>query len=283
MNGVVSVRPFELADLPAAARFGEAARALDPLVEPFAQRLGVIATGTRAALPAWRVAAGEDGALHGICFVAARDESTFDVYAAVHPALRRQGLGRALFEGALDLAATLRARVREEAAAGRAFLIALGFSQRSVQLSLQWRGGDVPAAELPALRVRPALPKDEPVLRRLSREAWAGAPDTFESRPDEIAQLFGQEDRALWLAESQGRPLGYLAAVRLGRTLGIEEVAVLPDHRRMGIGKALLSRALAGAQGAVLSVAEPNHAARSLYKSFGFTLAARRIVYQRGL
>ena len=68
--GVVTVRPFDLNDLEAAARFCEAARALDASIEPFAQRLGVLATGTRAPLEAWRVAEGEDGALYGIGFLA---------------------------------------------------------------------------------------------------------------------------------------------------------------------------------------------------------------------
>ncbi|HEX4382501.1 MAG TPA: GNAT family N-acetyltransferase [Myxococcales bacterium] len=279
--GVVTVRPFQLLDLDAAARFCEAARMLDGSIEPFAQRLGLIATGTRALLEAWRVAEGEDGAVYGIAFLAVRDQATFDVYAAVHPSLRRQGLGRALCEGALASGAVLRARVRDDAAAGRAFLTALGFAERQVQLSLQWRARELPVPEMPALRMRRALPKDQAVLQRLSREAWTGAPDTFATRPDEIAQLFGEEGRVLWLAESEGKPMAYLSGVQLGRTLGIEEIAVLPDFRRMGIGGALLAKALAGQQAAVLSVGETNKPARALYKSFGFTLAARRLIFER--
>lgn len=278
--GVVTVRPFDLNDLEAAARFCEAARALDASIEPFAQRLGVLATGTRAPLEAWRVAEGEDGALYGIGFLAARNGTTFDVYSAVQPALRRQGLGRALCEGALDSGAGLRARVRDDAVAGRAFLKALGFSETGAQLALQWRARGVAAIEMPALRLRRALPKDEPVLQRLSREAWTGAPDTFATRPDEIAQLFGDDDRVVWLAESEGKPMAYLSGVRLGKILGIEEVAVLPAYRRMGIGRALLARVLSSGQGAVLSVAESNKPARALYRSFGFTLSARRLIYE---
>lgn len=275
---VVTVRPFELRDLDAVARFGEAARALDPSIEPFAQRLGVIATGTRALLEAWRVAEGEDEAVYGIAFLAVRDAATFDVYAAVHPSLRRQGLGRTLCEGALATGASLRARVRDDARPGMSFLSALGFAQAGAQLSLQWRTRPLPSIEMPALQLRRALPRDEPVLQRLSREAWSA--DTFATRPDEIAQLFGDEGRVLWLAEAQRKPLGYFSGVQLGKTLGIEELAVLPAHRRMGIARALLARALQGQQAAVLSVAEANQPARNLYKSFGFTVAARRLIYE---
>jgi len=281
--GIVTVRPFQLEDLEAAARFCELARAADPVIEPFAQRLSVIATGTRAVLDLWRVAAGEDGALYGIAFVAVRESAKFDFYAAVHPELRRQGLGRALTEPAAGCGAVLRARVRDDSKPGQSFLIAIGFKEASAQLSLHWiaRGALSEEAEMPALRIRAAVARDEPAIGRLSADAWAGAPDTYGSRADEIAQLFGEEGRVVWIAESEGKPLGYLSGVQLGRMLGIEELAVLPSHRRAGIGRALVLRALRNEQGAVLSVVESNKPARALYKSLGFIQTARRIVYER--
>ena len=109
---------------------------------------------------------------------------------------------------------------------------------------------------------------------------WAGAPDAFASRADEIAQLFGEEGRVVLIAEGEGKPMGYLSGVQLGRRLGIEEVAVLPEFRRMGIARALLGQALAKEQGAVLSVSEANQPARALYRSLGFTQTARRIVLE---
>ena len=282
--GIVTVRPFQVDDLDAAAQFCEAARALDPSIEPFAHRLSVIATGTRAALNLWQVAAGEDGALQGIAFAALRDsaaQSTYDFYTAVHPALRRQGLGRALAEPAVSSGAILRSRVRDDSRPGRAFLNSFGFIETGAQLSLQWKARAKPEAPaMPALRIRPAAAKDAGTLTRLSRDAWAGAPDTYASRADEIAQLFGAEGRVALLAESEAKPLGYLAGVQLGRTLGIEEVAVLPDFRRMGIGRALIVHALRNEEGAVLSVSEANGPARALYKSLGFVQSARRIVLE---
>jgi len=55
---------------------------------------------------------------------------------------------------------------------------------------------------------------------------------------------------------------------------------VLPEYRRMGIGRSLVVRALAGVQGAVLSVAESNVPARALYRSLGFRQTARRVVLE---
>jgi ribosomal-protein-alanine N-acetyltransferase len=227
----------------------------------------------------------EAGVLHGIAFAAVREarRATLDIYAAVAPELRRQGLGRALLEPVLALRdAVLRARVRDTHRDGRAFLAALGFSEVAAQLSLTWPGHPKPELpEMPALRIREMSARDKDLLGRLSNEAWAGAPDSFGTRADEIAQLFGEEGRLVLLAQSEGRPMGYLSAVRLGRTLGIEEVAVLPEFRRMGVGRALVASALSrDAAGAVLSVNEDNKAARQLYRSLGFAPSARRIVME---
>jgi ribosomal protein S18 acetylase RimI-like enzyme len=255
-------------------------------VEPFSHRLGVVATGPRALLELWRVAEDEDGELHGIAFAAVREAraATLDIYAAVVPVLRRQGLGRALLEPLLSLPeVALRGRVRDTEPAGRAFLASLGFTDVAAQLSLCWPGHPKPGLpEMPALRIRDAAARDQATVARLSNEAWAGAPDSYGTRADEIAQLFGEEGRLVLLAESEKRPIGYLSAVRLGRTLGIEEVAVLPDFRRMGVGRALLAAALhRDMAGAVLSVNEDNKPARALYRSLGFAQVARRMVMER--
>jgi len=285
VSGVVSVREFRIDDLEAVGRFCDAARAGDPSVEPFSQRLGVIATGSRAALELWRVAEDEQGVLHGIAFAALRDSAdrpVFEFYCAVDPSLRRQGLGRALSEPALTSGAVLRARVRDGGKAGSAFLRSLGFVETGAQLMLHWNGQKrIEAVPMPALRIRHGSAKDQALVERLSSEAWKGAPDAFASRADEIAQLFGEEGRVVLIAESEGRAMGYLSGVQLGRTLGIEELAVLPEFRRMGIGRALVAQALSREQGAVLSVGESNKPARALYKSLGFTQTARRLIFEK--
>ncbi len=277
----MTVREFSLADLDAAARFCDAARALDGAVEPFAQRLGLIATGPRARPELWRVAVDEDERVQGIAFAAVRDVAVLDVYCAVHPPLRRKGLGRSLCEAVLASPARLRARVRDDAKPGAAFLRALGFEETGAQLSLQRAAGAIGAPPMPALRIRAATAKDEAAVQRLSKEAWSDAPEAFVSRPDEIAQLFSEEGRTVLLGEFERKPIAYLSAVRLGRTLGIEEVAVVPAFRRMGIGRALVASALRDGASAVLSVVESNKAARALYRSLGFRQTARRLVFER--
>jgi ribosomal protein S18 acetylase RimI-like enzyme len=149
------------------------------------------------------------------------------------------------------------------------------------QLALQWSGRGGAPATTAALCVRRAEPRDRSAVERLSAEAWAGATEAFSRRAEEIAQLFSKDGRLLLVAESEGRALGYLSAVQLGRALGIEEVGIPPEFRRMGIARALLGTALATETAAVLTVAEENRAARALYRSFGFRETSRRIVFER--
>jgi ribosomal protein S18 acetylase RimI-like enzyme len=198
----------------------------------------------------------------------------------VHPSMRRQGLARSLSEPAIASGAALRARVRDDAAPGRAFLRALGFEDTGAQLSLLWTGPRLDVPSMPALRIRRAERRDEAALRALSEQAWEGAPEAFVSRPDEIAQLFAEEGRLLLLAQSGSEPMAYLSAVQLGKTLGIEEVAVLPRFRRMGVARGLIAHALTGERSAVLSVSEANKPARALYRSLGFRQSGRRILME---
>ena len=315
---IVKVREFSLSqDLGRACALGDRERDGDAAVEPFAQRLPAIAAGPRALLELWRVAQGEDGLLYGVAFAAAREVCkrtpgkagrrspgragfsarepagpadgplTVEVYAVVDRTLRRRGLGRQLFEPMVRFAlgapgTTLRARVREATAAEK-FLQALGFAQASAQLSFSRSSAPPAQRAATGVAVRLLDPRDgraADAFRRLSNEAWADAPDAFETLPDELEQRLVDPGRLLLLGELESKPAGYLSAAWLGETLAIEEVAVLPRHRRAGVGRALVAAALARARTALLTVSEENAAARALYEGLGFRRACRRLVWE---
>jgi ribosomal-protein-alanine N-acetyltransferase len=314
------VRPFAPRDLERAAALGERARAEDQSVEPFSQALAALVRGPRALLPLWRVAEGEDGTLSGISFVALREQapdppgpaatrgrgrSSAELYVAVLPSRRRRGLGRALVAPALEWAewqagvgqvpVALRARVRDApaAAGGREFLRTLGFRPVSAQLSLTW-AGRAPLTRTGAqlalhsgaqLALRLVDARDlvgAAELGRLANDAWAGAPDAFETRADDLSRALAEPGRLVLLARFGDEGAGYLSAVRRGSALAIEEVAVLPGMRRRGIGRALVERALREARPAcaLLAVDEANRAARALYESLGFVRSDRRLVFE---
>ena len=289
----MTVREMAPGDLVRAAEFCERARAADSSIEPFGSRLGAIAKGPRALFSLWRIARETDAAVEGIAFVALREPRSeprirpakADLYAAVAPGFRRKGVGRELCAPALQWAAregaTLRARVLDGAFAGQAFLTNLGFRQTSAQLLLTWSRPRIGESTNTSVRVKQvAVGEALPQLERLSRDAWAGAPDRVATGSDELAQLSREAGRLTLIAEMGGSAVGYLSGIWLGKTLGIDEIAVLPESRRKGIGWALLRTSVRDATNAVLSVMDTNRAALALYRSFGFTQSARRLVYE---
>jgi ribosomal-protein-alanine N-acetyltransferase len=90
------------------------------------------------------------------------------------------------------------------------------------------------------------------------------------------------------LARASDRTVvGFCSYWRVVDEIHINNLAVLPSHRRQGVGRALLARVLreAVAQGAVralLEVRRSNEDARRLYEALGFTLAGIRRGYYTG-
>jgi GNAT superfamily N-acetyltransferase len=102
--------------------------------------------------------------------------------------------------------------------------------------------------------VREALPAE--VERVLGMYEWLFAPpgsvpprwDADRAR-DAIAQAIEDQESAVLVAEHRGELLGLCTAyldlnsVRFGVRCWVEDLAVSPEHRSQGVGKALLDRA----------------------------------------
>jgi ribosomal-protein-alanine N-acetyltransferase len=87
-----------------------------------------------------------------------------------------------------------------------------------------------------------------------------------------------------WVAESEGRVVGFLVARQLGDEIEVLNIATALEVRREGAGEALLKTALdwgrsAGARRAFLEVRASNLAARAFYEKHGFGPAGRRPKY----
>lgn len=88
------------------------------------------------------------------------------------------------------------------------------------------------------------------------------------------------------VAEQDGAFVGYAAVSVVGEDAELQRIAVLPDARMAGTGRALVAAArdLARAEGAtrlLLEVHEDNESGRALYAATGFTELARRPRYFR--
>ncbi|WP_049906598.1 ribosomal protein S18-alanine N-acetyltransferase [Halorubrum aidingense] len=131
--------------------------------------------------------------------------------------------------------------------------------------------------------VRPAERADLLAVVRIERACFADPwpYDAFERLVDEPAFL---------IAEREGAVVGYVVADRTpnhGRDIGhVKDLAVHPDARGEGTGRALLRSALArlrtlGVTVVRLEVRESNAPARSLYAGEGFQPIRRASRYYR--
>jgi ribosomal-protein-alanine N-acetyltransferase len=99
-----------------------------------------------------------------------------------------------------------------------------------------------------------------------------------------LAELQNPEVSFFLLARSGGAVVGFCSFWRVLDELHINNLAVLPNRRREGIGTALLTEVLRdglrrGARRATLEVRRSNASARRLYERFGFTVAGVRSSY----
>jgi [ribosomal protein S18]-alanine N-acetyltransferase len=100
-----------------------------------------------------------------------------------------------------------------------------------------------------------------------------------------VAELENRNVSYCYLAKDvAGRVVGFCSYWRVLDELHINNLAVLPQERRAGIGSALLKFVLnegaaLGARRATLEVRRSNELARLLYERFGFTVAGVRRAY----
>ena len=100
-----------------------------------------------------------------------------------------------------------------------------------------------------------------------------------------LAELENSRVSFCFLArDATRRAIGFCSFWRVLDELHINNLAVLPEMRRQGIGTRLLEFVLQngaelGARRATLEVRRSNEAARSLYERFGFTVAGVRAAY----
>jgi [ribosomal protein S18]-alanine N-acetyltransferase len=130
-------------------------------------------------------------------------------------------------------------------------------------------------------RIRPAERADVAALTRIERRCFS---DPWSEAG--ILESIQSETTVALVAENAEGELGYLMARLSGEEGEILNLAVLPGHRRQGVGRRLLEQGIAlligrGAREAYLEVRESNQAARALYLGFGFRPVGMRPHYYR--
>jgi ribosomal-protein-alanine N-acetyltransferase len=139
------------------------------------------------------------------------------------------------------------------------------------------------------MEIRRAHSSDLAQLRAISEAAASAAQWTGQQWLDIF--LAQTPARLAWIAEdrnagNQGQGIGFLVARNGGPEWELENIAVLSEFHRQGVGRALLSALLAQARALqaeriLLEVRASNQPAIHLYNNSGFQLLARRGGYYR--
>lgn len=149
---------------------------------------------------------------------------------------------------------------------------------------------DPPARPAGAVRIRPLRPDDVRAVARLERVVFGRG-----GWPASVFALLGHAFAAarpprgrFWVASVGGRLVGYAGVERsvLGGEADLINLAVDPAYRRRGLGRRLLTTALAwcrqqGVPLLWLRVRAGNRAARAFYRRCGFRVVGRFAGYYR--
>ncbi len=279
----VEVRPLRDDDTDAVVAFYARTHHADPSVSPIEARAWTrfLASPVNAGGRDFRVAtAGDD--LVGLATSSLRTTEEPWVRhfrVVVEPAWRRRGVGRALVAEVAHLDAgdvVLQALCPEAWQGGTAFLEQLGFTRVEDELEMECRALAEPpragAADwtIRRARDRAAVAAD---VARIHNEAYEGTISYVRYTGDEMARVL--EDAELFVAERDGRVIGF-AHLELGNDdVWLESVAVERVWQARGVGAALAHAALSAELGATraiarLNVSDRNARARHVYESLGF-------------
>jgi ribosomal-protein-alanine N-acetyltransferase len=140
----------------------------------------------------------------------------------------------------------------------------------------------------PGYEVRPAEPAHYRSIWQASWDAYAGRP-FMEAPTEEDFAAFSTDPRndpGLWpVAWHGGAVAGQVDGAVVGSVGVVTEVSVVPAHRRRGLARALLTRALGallarGVETVRLQVRDGNAPAVALYESLGFRTLKAHVRYR---
>lgn len=140
--------------------------------------------------------------------------------------------------------------------------------------------------------VRRALASDLPVLAPLFDlyRQFYGQPADLDRARSFLAERLGLDESVVFLAFHGGEAVGFVqlypgfSSVRAARTFVLNDLYIVGDRRRCGVGRELVEAATAharavGAVGLSLVTGVDNHRAQALYEGLGWTRETSFVEY----
>jgi ribosomal protein S18 acetylase RimI-like enzyme len=219
----------------------------------------------------------DDGQLVGFLPLFSFSSREGEISGMVHPAYRRRGIFRSLFEAAQQEARrrglpSLLFIAEQGSPAGQAFAHSHPTTYDHSEYKMVLQEPRLPAAFDERLHFRPARPTDIEAFTRITAQA-------FNEPEEEIdwytAESFSQPDRYYYVGEVDNIIVGKIDVSRSQEASLILGFAVAPEHQGRGYGRQILAHTVQeilknGPQPIWLAVVTNNKQALSLYQSCGF-------------
>lgn len=131
--------------------------------------------------------------------------------------------------------------------------------------------------------VRRMLERDVEHVALVEDESFEGDAGSTSLSESDLRTELARPWARLWVFD-RNVPLGFLLAWHVADELHVHNVAVHPQHRRLGIARALMDEVVCymneyGVTRSWLEVRQSNTAARSLYEGFGYVVSGARAAY----
>jgi ribosomal protein S18 acetylase RimI-like enzyme len=199
-----------------------------------------------------------------------------EITVIVAPAYRRRGIFRELLAMARREAHRRRAKslllVNYPASpSGIAAVQAMRLPYVFSEYRMEAESGTIPASPPGAIHLHPVLDADVPELARLSTMSFGSE----RRSPDALKAELKRPGVRYYLADLAGTSIGQIGVIIMDDDIYIRGFGILPEHRRLGYGRQLLSATLQKMQAEghtrfSLDVSTDNARALTLYESCGF-------------
>jgi ribosomal protein S18 acetylase RimI-like enzyme len=198
------------------------------------------------------------------------DFAEVEITGMVHPEFRRQGIFKALYGEAQEICKARGAQrillvSERRSEAGRRFAEDAGLAYSFSEYRMRCDAYKPPASLPERFALRPAGPADLPLIEHINAVR-------FEST---VSFDYGERLKYSYIADLDGIPVGTIGLDYEGPLGYVFGVAILPEFRGHGYGRAMLDAVLKihfekATAGVILEVAVKNDTALSLYRSVGF-------------
>ena len=211
-----------------------------------------------------------------------QDPPEIEITGMVLPDRRRQGIFSELFSDAVDICRTRGAErlllvIERQSESGKRFAESKGLTYAFSEYRMRCEAYTPPAELAPGFSLRPAVPADIRFLADLDTVCFGSVfPGGYNRELEHLFVAVADSNAAGGLnAVSPGMDIGKVGLIYDGGMGYIFGVAILPEFRGRGFGRAMLDAVLkkhfAGSTAAILlEVATQNDTALCLYRSVGF-------------